>query len=60
MKDNSAKICIGCAYYYITWDKNFPNGCKGFGFKSKKIPFIEVKECSGQDCQMYMPKFKKG
>lgn len=48
--------CIGCAYYYVTWDKNFPKGCKYFGFKSAKMPALVVKESSGQLCNMYTKK----
>ena len=59
MKNDNLKICIGCTHYYITWDKNFPKGCKGFGFKSRNMPCIVVKESSGETCKMYVPKESK-
>lgn len=55
MKDNS-KICLKCMNYYITWDKNFPKGCKGFGFKSRRMPCDEVRDSSGEECKMFKVK----
>lgn len=59
MEENNIKNCVGCIYYYITWDKKYPRGCKGFGFKSVRMPCEIVKESSGEMCKMYMPKPKK-
>lgn len=59
MKDKKIKICLDCIYYYVTWDKKFPKGCKGFGFKSSKIPCDVVKESSGESCLLYAPKEKE-
>lgn len=59
MNNANAKICIGCAHYYITWDKDHPKGCKGFGFKSVKMPCDVVKESSGENCKLYSSKEKK-
>ena len=28
-----APDCIKCVSYYVTWDSNFPHGCKKFKFK---------------------------
>lgn len=28
--------CVRCAYFYITWEKKFPYGCKAMKFKSKQ------------------------
>jgi len=54
---NSKKInCYKCKYFYITWDKKFPYGCKVFGFKSKILPSIEVKKASGKECLSFKPK----
>lgn len=57
MSDNK-KLCFGCEYYYITWDQKFPKGCKGFGFKTRRIPCDDVLESSGEQCKMYIPKQK--
>ncbi len=59
MEVGNRKICYDCEYYYITWDKKFPKGCKGFGFKSVRMPCDEVKDSSGEVCKMHRPKQKK-
>lgn len=51
--------CIKCLYYYITWDKVFPYGCKAMGFKSPRIPAAVVKESSGQECLAFVEKQKE-
>ena len=48
--------CMTCKYYYVTWDPNFPKGCKAFGFKTRNLPSIEVKKASGEDCLKYEKK----
>ncbi|NLT94812.1 MAG: uracil-DNA glycosylase [Clostridia bacterium] len=48
--------CLKCQYFYITWDKNFPRGCKAFGFKTKNLPSLVVFQSSGQSCQHFKPK----
>jgi hypothetical protein len=42
--------CHQCKHYYVTWDKNFPHGCKAMGFKSKQLPSIDVRVTSSQEC----------
>jgi len=51
--------CYKCKYFYITWDKNFPNGCKALGFKTAKNPAQVVYESSGMICLAYSPKPEK-
>ncbi|MGA1868859.1 MAG: uracil-DNA glycosylase [bacterium] len=48
--------CYKCHYFYITWDKNFPYGCKAMGFKTKKTPSAMVRESSGFVCQSFKKK----
>jgi hypothetical protein len=45
--------CRVCKYYYITWDRSFPNGCKAYGIKSKEMPTMIVYKSSGQNCKLY-------
>ena len=52
--------CHKCKYYYITWEKNFPHGCRAMGFKSKQFPSITVFVSSNQDCLLYQEKQKLG
>ncbi|MGI6085809.1 MAG: uracil-DNA glycosylase [Acetivibrionales bacterium] len=48
--------CNKCQYYYITWDKNYPKGCRYFGFKGKTMPSQMVKEASGEVCKGFLLK----
>lgn len=48
--------CIGCQFYHVTWDKDHPHGCKGYGFKSQELPWLLVKKISGVDCLLFKPK----
>ena len=58
MNNNNIKIisCIGCIYYYVTWDKTRPKGCKYFGFKSFKMLCHIVRESTGLYCTMFTSK----
>jgi len=51
-------VCHKCEHYYITWDKNFPHGCRGIGFKSREAPNIVVRRISGMDCFMFKKKLR--
>lgn len=51
--------CFNCQHFYITWDKDFPRGCKAHGFKTKKIPSALVKQVSGVPCLYYKQKKTK-
>jgi len=46
-------VCQKCEYYHVTWDKNKPHGCKFFGFKSKILPSMEVRNNSGINCNNF-------
>ncbi|HSH24344.1 MAG TPA: uracil-DNA glycosylase [Massilibacterium sp.] len=50
--------CMKCVYFFVTWDRNNPKGCKAFGFKSRQIPSVIVKQSSGHPCFHYTPKEK--
>lgn len=52
--------CLTCKYYYISWDVHFPYGCKAMGFKSRKMPLLEILQISGQQCLSYCDKTKRG
>jgi len=49
--------CHKCKHYYVTWDKNFPHGCKAMKFKSKQLPSIVVRVSSDRECLLF--KIKK-
>lgn len=42
--------CRQCEYYFVTWKKDRPHGCKAYGFLSYKIPSTEVFINSGIHC----------
>ncbi len=50
-------ICQKCKFYFVTWEKHKPHGCKAFNFKSKQLPSMTVMQSSGMPCTMYQPKF---
>lgn len=45
--------CHKCKHYYVTWDKDFPHGCRAMDFKSYHLPSSVVYKCSGIDCLMF-------
>ena len=42
--------CHGCAFYFVTYDRNRPYGCAKFGFKTKSLPSHVVIESTGMQC----------
>ncbi len=65
--------CRKCRYYFVTWNKQFPHGCRAMGFKSWRYPIDEVRGAfkemrgalnkihgalKGADCLLYHPKGK--
>ncbi len=56
MKKEQEPNCYTCKFFYVTWDKHFPYGCKAMGFKSSRLPSIEVISASGQMCLHYKSK----
>ena len=53
---NSQASCRKCKFFYITWDKSFPYGCKAMGFKSKSLPGMITRQVSHSDCLSYEEK----
>nr|WP_082191215.1 uracil-DNA glycosylase [Peribacillus loiseleuriae] len=48
--------CMACKHYYVTWDPQFPRGCRSFSFKSANLPSLEVLRSSGEACMKFTPK----
>jgi hypothetical protein len=48
--------CRRCIHYFVTWNASQPHGCKAYGFKSKMIPSMVVKQSSGIDCSYFSEK----
>jgi hypothetical protein len=51
--------CFLCEYFYITYERNFPYGCRIIGFKSRQLPSIDVYANSSMDCGLFSAKEKK-
>ncbi|MER1984274.1 MAG: uracil-DNA glycosylase [Solibacillus sp.] len=48
--------CFKCQHFRVTWDQNNPRGCHAYGFKTRQIPSLVVKQSSGMDCLKFVPK----
>jgi hypothetical protein len=48
--------CFQCKYFFITWDKEFPRGCRALGFKSWEMPYRMVHQASGMNCLKFEKK----
>ena len=48
--------CQKCKFFYVTWDRSFPYGCKAMGFKGKTMPYLMVFQASGKPCMAYEEK----
>lgn len=51
--------CHQCEHYYVTWDKDFPHGCRAMGFKSARPPSVTVLINSDKPCLLYEEKIRK-
>lgn len=48
--------CLRCKFYYVTWQKRMPHGCRAMKFKSMQIPSVLVRKTSGQECMLFQRK----
>jgi hypothetical protein len=52
--------CAKCIHFFITWDKNYPKGCKAIGFKCHEMPSAVVFKSSGIECLRFEKKQARG
>jgi len=52
--------CMKCRHFYVTWDPQFPRGCRAYEFKSRQIPSVVVLSSSGTGCMKFTPKTHEG
>ncbi|MDM5231649.1 MULTISPECIES: hypothetical protein [Lysinibacillus] len=52
--------CFKCQHFKVTWDPQTPRACAAYGFKTKQIPSVVVKQSSGMDCLKFVPKAESG
>jgi hypothetical protein len=57
-KCEKAINCMSCLHFYITYDPQFPYGCRAVGFKSRWMPSKVMYASSGMDCQFFAGKGK--
>ena len=50
--------CNSCKYFYISWNKKYPYGCRAMGFISANLPSIDVLAIEGRDCLSFEEKNK--
>ena len=39
-EEKNLKTCKNCKHFHVTYNPNFPWGCRAFGFMSKKYPYL--------------------
>ena len=42
-----------CRSFYVTYDTARPHGCRAFGFKSARLPSLEVRLTTGEECRAF-------
>ena len=57
-KTGNRPRCSSCVHYHVTWEKEYPHGCRGYGFKSPESPHLVVKKTSGIECRLFEKKVK--
>jgi hypothetical protein len=48
--------CFSCCHFYITYETQFPYGCRKAGFKSRLMPSKVMYVYSGIECQLFLEK----
>lgn len=51
--------CMKCRHFYVTWDEQFPRGCRAHGFKTREMPSAVVLRSSGFHCLKFEDKHPK-
>jgi hypothetical protein len=50
--------CFSCEHFYITYEAKFPYGCRIIGFKSIRMPSVDVFANSDMECGLFKAKEK--
>lgn len=51
--------CFRCRHFYITYQHQFPRGCKALGFKSREMPAQAVFKASGMECLHFQKRYSQ-
>jgi len=58
--DSEMIDCHACKHYYVTWDKEFPHGCRAMGFMSRQLPSLTVRSSTPKtDCLSFKRKERR-
>ncbi len=57
-KDHKGTLinCFFCEHFFITYEARFPYGCRAMGFKSARMPSVDVFSNSEMDCTLFVRK----
>ena len=50
---SKAPNCLECSHFLVTWEPDFPRGCKVFGIKTPNMPSAEVFAATGTHCPAF-------
>jgi hypothetical protein len=50
MTGRDGRSCKNCIHFFVTYDPQFPYGCRSMGFKSRRYPHFEVLDATGEPC----------
>ncbi|AOZ93173.1 uracil-DNA glycosylase [Paenibacillus crassostreae] len=56
MNENQRINCMKCQHFYVTWDRQFPKGCRAYEFKTAIMPSHAVFASSGKACMSFEQK----
>jgi hypothetical protein len=48
--------CTVCRHLFITYEARFPYACRKLGFKSQRLPHLEVLAASAEPCASFTSK----
>jgi hypothetical protein len=51
--------CFSCEHFYITYEQRYPYGCRIIGFKSARMPSVDVYINSDMECGLFVQKERK-
>ena len=46
--------CFSCEHFYITYEQKYPYGCRIIGFKSARMPSVDVYINSDMECGLFV------
>lgn len=48
--------CLFCEHFHLTREARFPYGCRALGFKTFRMPSVDVFYASEKDCSLFVRK----